>query len=324
VETRELTWRPLTTDDTPALTSAFAAVEAADRTEEHYSEQDVRDKLEDESLDLGRDTLAAFAPDGQVVAFAWAHGAAEAPGVDRIYATGAVVPAARRRGIGRRLLEWAEERAAGLHRERHRGIPGEVCVSVHENNPGNEALVRAAGYAVIRRWHRMTRSLDDPLPDVPAAPPGLTLAPYDAERDEAVRLAHREAFAGNFGAAPPDEQHWARSYTGAESFRPDVSWLVLDGDEVAAYLLTHSWDADTAATGVRDAFVGQLGVRPDRRRRGLGGLLLAAALGSYRSAGYERTTLTVDTGNTTGALRLYERAGYVLKDSAVVWSKALD
>jgi mycothiol synthase len=324
VEIRELTWRPLTTDDTPALTSAFAAVEAVDRTEEHYSEQDVRDELGDESIDLGRDTLAAFGPDGEVAAFAWVHGSAEVRDVDRIYATGAVVPAARRRGLGRRLLDWCEERASGLHRERHPGIPGEVCVSVHENNPGNEALVRVSGYAVIRRWHRMTRSLDDPLPDVPPTPGGLTLAPYEAERDEAVRLAHLEAFAGNWGATPPDEQRWARSYTGVESFRPDVSWLVLEGDGVAAYLLTHSWDADTAATGVRDAFVGQLGVRPERRRRGLGGLLLAAALQSYRAAGYERTTLTVDTGNTTGALKLYERAGYVLQDSAVIWSKPLD
>ena len=66
-----------------------------------------------------------------------------------------------------------------------------------------------------------------------------------------------------------------------------------------------------------------LGVRPTRRRRGLGGLLLATALESYRAAGYERSVLTVDTGNATGALRLYERAGYAVKDTSVVWTKPL-
>jgi mycothiol synthase len=324
VESLTLTWRALTLDDTPALTRAFAAVEAVDRTEEHYSEQDVREELEDESLDLARDTLAAVGPDGEVVAYARVSGKAEVRDVDRISAEGAVVPAARRSGLGRRLLAWSEERAAALHRERHPGLPGEVSVGVHDKNPGQEALVRAAGYAVIRRWHRMTRTLDDPLPEVPDSPSGLALAPYEAERDEAVRQAHREAFADSWGAVPPDEQRWARWYTGAEFFQPDVSWLVLDGDVVVAYLLTYCWDADTAATGVRDAFVGQLGVRPGRRRRGLGGLLLAAALRSYRAAGYDRTTLTVDTGNTTGALGLYERAGYVVKDASVVWSKPLD
>lgn len=323
METRSLTWRALTTGDTPALTRAFAAVEATDHTEEHYSEQDVREALEEESLDLGRDSLAAFDRDGEVVAFAWVTGTAEVRDVDRIYAAGAVLPAARRRGLGRRLQDWAEERAAGLHRERHPGVPGEVCVDVHEHNPGKEALVRAAGYTAIRRWHRMTRALDGPLPDAPEAPAGLALMPYAAKWDEAVRLAHTEAFADSWGAAPPDEQRWARWYTGGESFRPDVSWLVLDGDVVAAYVLTHCWDADTAATGVREAFVGQFGVRPRLRGRGLGSLLLAAALQSYRAAGYDRTTLTVDTGNTTGALGLYERAGYVVNDASIVWSKAL-
>ena len=318
-----MTWRALTTADVPALTRAYAAVENVDRTGEHVTEADVRAELEDESVDLGRDTLAAFAADGEVVAFARVHGSTEVGDVDWVQADGAVVPAARRRGLGRRLLEWAEERAEGLHRERHPDIPGAVRVDAHAGNAGKEALVRAAGYTAARWWHTMARSLDDPLPEVPAPPSGLTLAPYAPDRDEAVRQAHREAFADSSGYFPPDEQGWSRSYTGAQTFRPDVSWLVVNGDEVAAYLLTHYWEADATATGEREAFVGNLGVRPAWRRRGLGGLLLAAALGSYRSAGYGRSALTVDTGNATGALGLYERAGYAVQDRWVTWTKPL-
>ncbi len=321
METRTLTWRALTTADAPALTRAYAAAEAVDGTGDHHSEQDVRDELEDESTDLGRDSLAALAPDGEFVAFTRVHGSAEVRDLDRIYADGSVLPAARGRGLGRRLLGWAEERAAGLHRERHPDIPGAICVDVHENNPRKQALVRAAGYEATRWWYRMARTLDGPLPAVPPTPPGLTLAPYAADRDEAVRQAHREAFAGHWGATPPDEQYWSRWYTGARAFRADVSRLVLDGDAVAAYLLTYLWEADAVATGVREAFLGQLGVRPGWRRRGLGGLLLAAALQSYRSAGYERSVLTVDTGNATGALGLYERAGYAVRDTSVTWMK---
>jgi mycothiol synthase len=323
VENRTLTWRALTTEDARALTRAYAAVEAVDHTGEHYSEQDIRDELEDESVDLRRDTLAALAPEGELVAFAWVHGSVEVHDLDRIDAAGAVVPAARGRGLGRRLLEWAGERAASLHTERHPDIPGVVCVDVHESNPAKQALVQAAGYEATRWWYKMARNLDDPFPDVPPTPPGLTLAPYTADRDEAVRQAHREAFAGHWGATPPDEQRWSHRYTGTQTFRPDVSWLVLNGEEVAAYLLTSFWEADAAATGVREAFVGQLGVRPAWRRRGLGGLLLATALDSYRAAGYARSVLTVDTGNATGALRLYERAGYAVKDTSVVWTKPL-
>ena len=323
MDTGTLTWRPLTIEDAPALTRSWAAIEAVDRTGEHYSEQDLRDVLEDEAIELGRDTLAAVAPDGEAVGFAWVHASAAVVDVDRIWVDGAVLPAARRRGLGRRLLEWAEQRATSLHSERHPGVPAAARVVVHENNPGKEALVRAAGYEPIRWSHTMTRGLDDALPGIPPTPPGLAVTPYAADRDEAVRHAHLEAFADDWGATPPDEQEWARWYVTPTTFRPEVSWLVRDGEEVVGYLLTHFWEADAAATGVHEAYVGQLGVRPAWRRRGLGGLLLATALRSYRDGGYARSALTVDTDNASGALGLYKRAGYALKDTWVTWLKPL-
>ena len=55
-----LTWRALTTGDAPALARAYGLVEAADDTGEHYSEQDIRDQLDDHSVALDRDTRAAL------------------------------------------------------------------------------------------------------------------------------------------------------------------------------------------------------------------------------------------------------------------------
>jgi mycothiol synthase len=324
VDPETLTWRPLTREDAPALTRSWAAIEAVDRTGEHYSEQDLRDVLEDEAIELGRDSLAAIDPDGEAVAFAWLHGSAAVVDVDRIWVDGAVLPAARQRGLGRRLLEWAEERATSLHRERHPEVPAAARVVVHQNNPGKEALIRTAGYEAARWAYTMSRGMDAPLPDVPPTPSGLTVRPYATDRDDAVRHAHLEAFADDWGATPPDEQEWSRWYTPTTTLRPEVSWLVLNGEEVVGYLLTHFWEADAAATGLREAYVGQLGVRPAWRRRGLGGLLLATALRSYRGAGYERSALSVDTDNATGALGLYERAGFAVKDTWVTWLKPLD
>ncbi len=95
METGTLTWRTLTVEDAPALTRTWAAVEAVDRTGEHFSEENLREALEDESIDLGRDSLAAFAPDGEAVAFAWLQGPAEVGDLDKIDVEGAVLPAAR-------------------------------------------------------------------------------------------------------------------------------------------------------------------------------------------------------------------------------------
>jgi mycothiol synthase len=324
VVTAELTWRPLRIEDAPALARGWALIEAVDDTGEHFSEQDVRDELEDELLDLGRDTLGGLAPGGDFVAFVRVHGSAAVGDIDLVFVDGGVVPAARGRGHGRRLLDWAEERAATLHRERHPDVPGAVCVYVHANNPSKEALVRAAGYEATRWEYGMVRALDEPLPDVPPTPSGLVLTPYAAERDEAVRQALHAAFRGQWGFTAPDEQRWSRWYTGSRAFRPELSWMLLDGDTVAAFLLGYFWEADAAATGVREAWVGQLGVRPEWRRRGAGRLLLATALRSHRDAGYERAALNVDTANPSGALRLYERVGFTVRDTYVSWIKPLE
>lgn len=323
METLELTWRALTAADAAAVTRLLAAAELVDDTGEHYDESDVAEELADPSVDLARDTLAAVGPDGELVAYASLRGAPAVRDVDRIHVDGTVLPAARRHGLGRRLLEWAEPRAAELHAERHPGTPAAVALSVPETVPSKEALARARGYTARRWWYEMRRDLGRPLPEVPPVPAGLTLVPYQPERDEQLRLAHVEAFAGHWGSTPPDAQRWGHWYTGATAFQPGVSRLVLDGDEIAAYLNAYYWAADEAATGVKEAYVGQIGVRPAWRRRGLGSLLLADALAGFAAAGYGRSSLSVDSGNATGALGLYERAGYEVHHRAVTWEKEI-
>jgi len=316
-----LTWRPATAADVPAWARLLSAVEAADRTGENYGEADLAEELADPSLDLARDTLVAAAPDGELVAFGGLRGSATVRDVDRIWLGGAVHPAARGRGLGRRLLTWQERRAAELHHERHPGVPGQLQVGVYDSAESQAALVRAAGYTPARYFNDMERDLTAELPPVPPAPDRLRVVPFDARYDEATRLAHREAFADHWGSTLPDPQRWQHWYTGSQSFRPDVSLLVLDGDEVAAYLLSYFWAADAEATGVREAWVGQLGTRSAWRRRGLASLLLATALATYRDAGYQQAGLDVDSENPTGALGLYERLGFTVAHRWVTWCK---
>lgn len=99
---------------------------------------------------------------------------------------------------------------------------------------------------------------------------------------------------------------------------------MLDGEEVAGYLLSYFYAADAEATGVREAWVGQLGTRPPWRRRGLASMLLAAALAGYRDAGYHRAALGVDSENASGALGFYERLGFVVDHRSVSWAKPVD
>lgn len=251
-----LTWRPVTADDVPALARLLAAIEAVDRTGENYDESDLAEDLADPAVDPAWDTLAAVAPDGDVLAYGAVRGAATVRDADRIWLDGGVHPTMRGRGLGRRILAWQESRAAKLHRQRHPGVPGQLLVGVYETVESRAALVRAAGYAAVRWFSDMERDLATGLPVIPPTPTGLRVVAFEARYDDAVRLAHREAFADHWGSTPPDPQRWQHWFTGSRSFRPDVSLLVLDGEEVAAYLLTYFFAGDAEATGVREAWVG--------------------------------------------------------------------
>lgn len=319
-----LCWRPMTAADLPALARLVAAIEVVDRTGENYDESDLGDDLADPTVDPARDTLAAVAPDGELWAFGAVRGAATVRDTDRIWLDGGVHPTLRGRGLGRRVLAWQEPRAAELHRERHPDVPGLLLVGVYETVPSRAALARAAGYRPVRYFYDMERDLAAELPAIPPTPAGLRLVPFDARYDDAVRLAHQETFAGHWGSSPPDPERWKHWFTGSRSFRPDVSLLVLAGEEVAAYLLTYFFAADAEVTGIREAWVGQVGTRPAWQRRGLASLLLATALAAYREAGYQRAGLGVDSENASGALGLYERLGFVVDHRSATWMKPVE
>ena len=122
-----LTLRALTLADAPALAALLAATEIADDTGENYSVADLADELADESLDLARDTLAAVGPDGTFAGYAAVRSASTVRDVDRVFVDGGVRPSRRGEGIGRRLLEWAEQRGAARHHQRHPPAPGALA-----------------------------------------------------------------------------------------------------------------------------------------------------------------------------------------------------
>jgi ribosomal protein S18 acetylase RimI-like enzyme len=70
-------------------------------------------------------------------------------------------------------------------------------------------------------------------------------------------------------------------------------------------------------------WVNSLAVRDAWRRRGIGEALLRAAFAAFRERGTTTVVLNVDRDNTTGATRLYERAGMRLRRRWLVVAKTL-
>ncbi len=304
-----LRWRALTTDDVAAWAELLAAAEAVDVTGEHYDADDLIEELADPLLDAAHDTVGAFDDNGVMVAYGLVRSVSKIRDHDQYDAEGCVHPDHRRRGLGRAVVERVTERAAQLHRQRHPELEGRVYLRVHDGNTHAVALARQAGMEPVRYWYDMARDLTD-LPEPAPLADGLLVVGYDPELDDAVRLARNEAFADHWGSVERTMSDWRQWFTGSRSFRPAISLLALDGDEVAGFLLSYEYEADIAASGVSQTWIGQIGTRRAWRGRGVASALLTRALAAYAAAGYQRTALGVDTGNPTGALGLYERAGF--------------
>jgi mycothiol synthase len=308
--------RPLQPGDAARWAALLQAVEEVDERSEHYDADDCAEELAHPELDLERETLLVLDADGRAVAYQLTHLRSDPPLGPRVGCSAAVHPAHRRRGIGTMLMAAACRRADELG--------AAVVTRLAESGTDAIALAERAGMRPVRWWSELVRDLAAPVRQVPP-PPGITLAPlgppYDAARwDEPLRLAHNSAFADHWGSVAVSPAAWAHQRTGSRAFRPGCSAVALTGDGfVAGYLMGYEYAADTARTGVRDLYVGTVGTLAPHRGRGIAGALLAHVLQAAVDQGYGTSSLTVDAENPTGALGVYDRAGFRLHRREVTY-----
>lgn len=315
-----LTARSLTPDDVDAVAALLAAAETLDDTGEHPDADDLTEWWDNEFVDLARDGLAVIDGNGVVVAY----GTALAPPTFRdafaVYLEGRVHPEHRGRGIGSAVLEWQLARGTEIHAERHPEVPGRLSVAVPETMPALGALARRAELTATRWYRYMERRLTD-LPD--PQPVQAELVPFDWVRNDEVRRAHNAAFTEHHGSSERDEASWQVMFTGQRAFRPELSTLALVDGAVAAYALVYVYEADTRATGVRQAHFGQIGTLPGFRGRGLARAAITTSLRAAAGADCHTAGLEVDSENVTGAMRLYEALGFGVRRSRVSWARTL-
>ncbi len=287
----------------------------------HQERGDLLESLADPKLDPARDTLSLW--DGErMIGYGKVSVWPSVRDVDRVSMEGRIHPDWRRRGLGRRLLDWECARALAAHHEHHPGVPGEYSSGGNVENVGEQALFAEAGFAPVRYYLSMERDLSAPIPEASELD-GLLVVPFDVAWEEATRIAHNEAFLDHWGSLARDADDWRRTVSGSPAFRAPMSVLALDGNEVAAYVMAYEHAAATSATGVRDLYIRRVGTRRPYRGRGVARTLLAHVLAAAAGAGYDRASLGVDAENPTGALGLYERIGFVTRRKRAAYSRPM-
>lgn len=209
-----------------------------------------------------------------------------------------VHPAARRRGVGTRLLAALAARTAA------------PAVWAFRDLPAAQGFAAAAGLVPVRGLLVLAKPLDDVV--TPEPPAGVTLRPFTDADADAFLATNAAAFVHH-----PEQGHFSAADLAARQSEEwwDPAGLVLaeDADGVAGFHWTKRHDADTGEVYV-------LGVHPRAAGRGLGGVLLQAGLAHLARGGVRRVILYVDADNTT-AVRLYERGGFTRDHADVLYGQ---
>lgn len=316
----EYTWRPATPADACAIWELFLACDEADGSHRAGTLAEMEREFEDPDTDFAHDSLLALTADGQVAAMAVVYLLPSATTKVVAFLWGGVHPRHRRRGLGCFLLSWQEARARQKMAARPEALPRFLRVSCYEHEHDRIALFRRLGFEPCRYFYQMRRDLSLPIPE-PELPAGLRLVNWSPAYDDRTLAAFNEAFADHWGSQPQTAEQWRLFMVGRDSFRPDLSFLALDGEEVAGFAINFLSPEDNERQGIREAWVGDLGVRRPWRRRGVATALLCRSLQAFRAVGMDYATLGVDTESPTGALSLYERLGFVPVRRSIVFGK---
>ena len=278
-------WRAPVAQDAAAVLELIVARDIADFGVPDYTLQDLREEWQSADIELATDAVVVEDA-GRLVGY----------GILRRGETLVVVrPDDEGRGLGAKLLAWAQRAERDRGRDRH-------CQRIPSSNPRARQLLAAAGYERRRSYWRMVRVLDDPVETVPP-PAGVVLRGLGVESDATI-LHELDALSfqdsADYKATSPAQ--FRCDHLGAHDLAPSLSRVAEAGDATVGFLLTRRWEAESVG------YVDVLAVHPSHRRRGLAAAMLCSAFAAYADAGLREAQLGVASDNPR-ALALYERVG---------------
>ncbi len=303
------TTRPVTTGDRGAIVEVMAASDRSLIGEVDYHEEDLADEWGRPRFELETDPVLVIGPDGTVAGYAYVW--ESEPGAKVV---GWAAPHPDHAHLYGYLLGRIEARA----RERLAEAGGErtLRVAIYESEREGAALLREAGLAPVRYFWRMAIDLTGDESE-PEPPHGIRLRAFHPAVDgHAAHAALVEAFVDHWGTPVAPFEEWSQDFLRGAEFDPSL-WVIAEDDGTVAGVLAARMTGDRG-------WIAELGVRPAWRGRGLGAALLRTSFARFASRGAPEAVLSVDSENTTGATRLYERVGMRSKFRFDFYEKRLE
>lgn len=321
--TTALTQRQLTDADAAAYVALSTAICDADESDHRAGAGAFRYRLRNPLNVPDIDAFQGVFDGDRLVAMAWLLRREVAEGQHWMSADGGVHPDYRGRGIGTQLLNWQLEVAPRIHERYFPELDLEISARLSGTNTGAHELFAHAGFAPIRWSLSMCRPADAPEPDV-KLPSGLELEVCTPDVAEELRVVQNEVFRDHWRGIDWSPEAWRAWFT-QDKIRLDLSFLLRDPADgaVAAFVICSSDASGTNPAGPRDLHLNIVGTHRAYRGRGLASVLIGHTVRKARERGFATQSLNVDADNPTGALGVYERAGFAVAHRTAIYSREL-
>lgn len=294
--------------------------DAVDRLDDSVSVEELRRDLEEPHIQPARDVRLWLDSEGRLVGlgWAWTHPSDGDQEVDG-FLYWRVQPDARGGDVEDAIFDWGVGRFQEMGRER--GLPARIGAGTIDHDAYGRAVIERRGFVPARHFMRMDRPLDAPISE-PALPEGYALCHVAGEDDverwvEMYNLSFVDHW--NFHAMTPDVRRRTLAHP---HHRPERDLVAVAPDGTFAAFCYCFIDPDeNARRGEQTGRIWLLGTRRGHREIGLGRAMLLTGLRLLRREGMAVARLGVDAINPTGAVRLYESAGFRPAYSRIFYRK---
>jgi len=162
------------------------------------------------------------------------------------------------------------------------------------------------GFEFLRRYYTMRMKISS-APKIREIPE-LEIRNIDVTDPDEVALwhkLHQNAFSKHHGFAPRDLEKWRDLILGDIFIDPTGVFVALNKGVPAGFCQCTDEYADE-----NKGHISSLGVALEFQGLGIGEALLQTGIAHSATKGYDTVELNVDTGNESGALKLYEKVGF--------------
>jgi mycothiol synthase len=316
------TARGFTDEDLQVVTDLLNACDEVDQQDDNYTTEDLATEFNDPELDKTRSLRLWHDAEGRLAGFGqvWPRKNEQDSAFDGA-AYMRVRPDVRDKGLEDEIIAWISERTREMAAAA--GLRPRLRIGARDTLDYYRRAYERNGMSPVRYFFLMHRDLSEPIPQ-PQFPEGFTMIHSqgvgDAERwVEMFNLS----FIDHWGHTPikvESHEHWLSS----PKYNPERDLVAVAPDGTwAAFCFCWIDPEDNERNNRLEGWIDILGTRRGFRKIGLGRAMLLAGLHSLKQDGMEMAKLGVDAENPTGALRLYESAGFYVKHTTVVYRKDL-